>query len=63
MLVGLSTTYQEQEGLLQTILDVGRALVSELDTEAVVPGIDDAAFQKEAQAAKAGCPVSQALAD
>jgi osmotically inducible protein OsmC len=34
----------------------------ELETEADVPGIDDAAFQKEAAAAKAGCPVSQALA-
>jgi osmotically inducible protein OsmC len=34
----------------------------ELDTEAEVPGIDAAAFQKEAEAAKAGCPVSQALA-
>ena len=39
-----------------------RIAAIELDTEAVVPGIDDAAFQKEAQAAKAGCPVSQALA-
>ena len=34
----------------------------ELETEADVPGIDDAAFQKEAVAAKVGCPVSQALA-
>jgi osmotically inducible protein OsmC len=34
----------------------------ELDTEASVPGIDDAAFQEQAQAAKAGCPVSKALA-
>ena len=34
----------------------------ELETEADVPGIDDAAFQKEAAAAKVGCPVSQALA-
>jgi osmotically inducible protein OsmC len=34
----------------------------ELDTEAAVPGIDDAAFQEQAEAAKQGCPVSQALA-
>jgi osmotically inducible protein OsmC len=33
-----------------------------LDAEADVPGIDDAAFQQAAEAAKAGCPVSQALA-
>jgi lipoyl-dependent peroxiredoxin len=33
-----------------------------LDTTATVPGIDDAAFQEAAEAAKAGCPVSQALA-
>src|SRR2546423_7677862 len=34
----------------------------ELETEADVPGIDDAAFQKQAPAAKVRCPVSQALA-
>lgn len=34
----------------------------ELDTEANVAGLDDAAFQQHAQAAKEGCPVSQALA-
>jgi osmotically inducible protein OsmC len=34
----------------------------ELETEADVPGIDDAAFQEHAEAAKAGCPVSRALA-
>lgn len=34
----------------------------ELETEAEVPGIDDAAFQEQAKAAKAGCPVSKALA-
>jgi lipoyl-dependent peroxiredoxin len=33
-----------------------------LRTRASVPGIDDAAFQEAAEAAKAGCPVSQALA-
>lgn len=34
----------------------------DLDTEAVVPGLDDAAFQTHAEAAKTGCPVSKALA-
>lgn len=32
-----------------------------LITEARVPGIDDAAFQEQAEKAKKGCPVSQAL--
>jgi lipoyl-dependent peroxiredoxin len=34
----------------------------ELSTEAVVPGIDNAAFQEQAEAAKKNCPVSKALA-
>ena len=34
----------------------------ELDTEAEVPGIDDATFQDFAKKAKEGCPVSRALA-
>jgi osmotically inducible protein OsmC len=34
----------------------------ELRTRASVPGIDDADFQQHAEAAKKGCPVSQALA-
>lgn len=34
----------------------------ELDTEAEVPNLDDATFQEKAAAAKAGCPVSKALA-
>lgn len=34
----------------------------ELNCEADVPGIDDAAFQEQAAAAKKGCPVSKALA-
>lgn len=33
----------------------------ELTTDAQVPGIDDATFQKLANAAKEGCPVSKAL--
>jgi lipoyl-dependent peroxiredoxin len=35
---------------------------SELTTVAEVPGIDEETFQKIAQGAKAGCPVSKALA-
>ena len=34
----------------------------ELSTEAEVPGIDEAAFQEQAEGAKKNCPVSQALA-
>ncbi len=34
----------------------------ELETEAEVPGIDPKAFLDQAEAAKSGCPVSQALA-
>jgi osmotically inducible protein OsmC len=33
----------------------------ELETTGEVPGIDEAAFQEQASAAKAGCPVSRAL--
>jgi osmotically inducible protein OsmC len=34
----------------------------ELQTEAEVPGIEEAAFQEQADAAKRNCPVSRALA-
>jgi len=34
----------------------------ELETEADVPGIDQQAFQEQAETAKKNCPVSQALA-
>ena len=34
----------------------------ELETEGQVPGIDDPTFQKIAEEAKKGCPVSKALA-
>lgn len=34
----------------------------ELQTEADIPGIDEATFQQQAQAAKENCPVSKALA-
>jgi len=43
--------------------ETGFAITSiELTTEARVPGIDDAEFQKIAAATKDGCPVSKALA-
>ena len=34
----------------------------ELDTEAEVPGLDEASFMEHAEASKKGCPVSKALA-
>ena len=34
----------------------------DLDTEAAIPNIDEATFRQQAEAAKKGCPVSQALA-
>jgi len=48
-----------------TLAKVGDAFAItriELETDAQVPGIDDAAFQKLAQDAKQNCPVSKALA-
>jgi len=38
-----------------------RVISSALEVRGTVPGIDDAAFQKAAEAAKDGCPISQAL--
>jgi osmotically inducible protein OsmC len=34
----------------------------ELETEAEIPDIDEAAFAEQAEAAKIGCPISKALA-
>ena len=34
----------------------------QLDTEAEVPGVDEASFKQAAEATKTGCPVSKALA-
>src|SRR5437879_13069754 len=43
--------------------DAGFAITRiELQTEAEVPGLDEEPFRREAGAAKAGCPVSKALA-
>jgi len=45
------------------LLDDGPSITKiALTTVGVVPGIDDAKFQEIAAAAKAGCPVSKALA-
>jgi osmotically inducible protein OsmC len=42
--------------------DAGFSITTiELTTRGSVPGIDEATFQKEAEAAKTGCPVSKAL--
>jgi osmotically inducible protein OsmC len=44
-------------------VDEGFKITSiELQTQAKVPGIDENTFQEKAEAAKEGCPVSQALA-
>ncbi len=43
-------------------LDTGPTITRiELNVEAEVPGLDEAAFKEHAQAAKTGCPVSKAL--
>src|SRR5918911_3575026 len=47
-----TVTFQPGEGITKIALTV----------EGKVPGIDDAAFQQAAQAAKENCPVSKALA-
>ena len=44
-------------------VDAGFAITSiDLETEAEIPGIDEATFQELAEGAKKGCPVSKALA-
>ena len=47
---------------LEKVGDGFKITTIELNTEAEIPGISDADFAKHAEAAKAGCPVSQALA-
>jgi lipoyl-dependent peroxiredoxin len=43
-------------------LDAGWTITKvHLDVAGTVPGADDAAFQKAAQSAKSGCPVSKVL--
>jgi len=44
-------------------VEAGFAITSiDLETEAEIPGIDEAKFQEMAEGAKKGCPVSKALA-
>ena len=47
---------------LGKIDDKTRITLTHLETEAVVPGISEAAFQEIAAATKDGCPISAALA-
>jgi len=46
---------------VQKVGDGFKITTIELDTEAKVPGIDEKLFLEQAEAAKKGCPVSQAL--
>ena len=47
---------------LEMLADGPKITTIELNTEAEVPGMDDKAFQEQAEKTKAGCPVSRALA-
>jgi lipoyl-dependent peroxiredoxin len=61
---GFTPDYIETTAKVHIVKDDGGFSITtiELSTRGSVPGIDDATFQKEAEAAKAGCPVSRALA-
>ncbi|HKS10683.1 MAG TPA: OsmC family protein [Pyrinomonadaceae bacterium] len=61
---GITATriHTEARVTLEKVGDAFSITRIDLDTEAEVPGIDDAAFQKYATGAKEGCPVSKALA-
>lgn len=53
----------EASAQIRLLEDEGPTITSiSLVCHAKIPGIDDAAFQKAAEAAKGGCPVSKALA-
>jgi osmotically inducible protein OsmC len=54
----ISTTAQVTIALVGQGFKITRI---DLDTEAVVPGIEAARFQEQAELAKVNCPVSQAL--
>ena len=47
---------------LDRVAEGFRITLIELETEAVVPGLDEATFLQHAEATKTGCPVAQALA-
>ena len=57
--VRIHTAARVQFGLVDGHYEIPRI---ELDMEAEVPGIDEAEFQRLAEAARDGCPVSKALA-
>ena len=57
--VRVHTTARVQFGFVDGHYEIPRI---ELDTEAEVPGIDEAEFGRLAEAARTGCPVSKALA-
>ena len=61
---GITATriHTEARVTLEKVGDAFSITRIDLDTEAEVPGIDDAAFQNYAKGAKEGCPVSKALA-
>jgi lipoyl-dependent peroxiredoxin len=54
--------HTEAKVKLEKIGDAFSITRIDLDTEAEVPGIDDATFEKYAQGAKQNCPLSKALA-
>ncbi|MEI6045750.1 MAG: OsmC family protein [Chloroflexota bacterium] len=62
--IGFTPTRVETEAKVHLTHDDGGFKISliELTTKAEVPGIDEEAFQKQAEASKNGCPVSKALA-
>jgi len=46
---------------LEMLTDGPKITTIELQNQSEVPGIDDSAFQREAEKTKSGCPVSKAL--
>jgi len=57
------TSIDTQAAITMERTDAGMTITkSHLVTRAKVPGIDEAAFQEHVREAKAGCPVSRALA-
>jgi len=54
--------HTEAQVKLEKVNDAFSITEINLNTEAEIPGIDDATFQKYANDAKQGCPVSKALA-
>jgi osmotically inducible protein OsmC len=54
--------HTEAKVKLEKIGDAFSITRIDLETEAEIPGIDDATFQKYAQGAKQNCPLSKALA-